>query len=127
MSAGGEKVTLGSVTRRRSEEVLREMAEIAELEKARMCARAPPAPIYPGRFLYSRHRPIPHRTPINPVPPPSPERLRVAAVRQREHAAEEARFLDEAARVTSRPRTPTPPRAEDDHYDLAKWARRRWL
>ena len=126
MSADGEKVVLGSVVRRPSEEVVREMAEIAVYERNRMFARAPPTPMYPGRFPYSSHRPLPHRAQINPVPPPSPERLRVAAVRQREHAAEEARFLEEAKKVVGRPRTPTPPRAGDDPYGFAKWAQRRY-
>ena len=127
MSARREKVVvMGSVARRRSEDVLREMAEIAEFEKARMTAQAPPTPAYPGRFAYSQRRPHPHRAPINPVPPPSPEQLRVAAVRQRENAAGEAHLLEEAERLARRPRTPTPPRRSDDHYDLAKWSRRRW-
>ena len=127
MSARREEiVVLGSVARRRREDVLRERAEIAKFEKAKMTAQARPTPAYPGRFAYSRHRPLPHRAPINPVPPPSPEQLRVAAVRQRVSAAEEAHLLEEAERVARRPRTPTPPRRSDDHYDLAKWARRRW-
>ena len=128
MSARKEKevVVLGSVARRRSEDVVREMAEIAGFEKAQMTAQAPPTPAYPGRFTYSQRRPHPHRAPINPVPPPSPEQLRVAAVRQREHDAEEERFLDEAKKVVGRPRTPTPPRAGDDPYGFAKWAQRRY-
>ena len=117
---------MGSVARRRSEDVVREMAEIAGFEKARMTAQAPPTPAYPGRFAYSQRRPTPHRKQINPAPPPSPEQVRVAAVRQREDAAREAYLLEEAGRLARRPRTPTPPRRSDDHYDLAKWSRRRW-
>ena len=118
---------MGSVARRQSGDVVREMAEIAEVEKARMTAPAPPTPTYAGGFRYSQRRPRPHRKPINPIPPPSPEQLRVAAVRQREFAAGEAHLLEEARRLARRPRTPTPPRRSDDHYDLEKWSRRRWF
>ena len=118
---------MGSVARRQSGDVVREMAEIAKFEKARMTAQAPPTPAYPGRFAYSQRRPTPHRKQINPAPPPSPEQVRVAAVRQREDAAREAYLLEEAGRLARRPRTPTPPRRSDDHYDLAKWSRRRWI
>ena len=131
MSARGEETeggaVVGSVVRRRNEDVVEEMAAIARIERARMTAPAPPTPIYAGGFRYSQRRPRPHRKPINPVPPPSPEEVRVAAVRQREFAAGEAHLPEEARRIADRPRTPTPPRRVDDHYDLAKWSLRRWL
>ena len=131
MSARGketeERSVVGSVARRRNEDVVEEMAAIARSERARMTAPAPPSPVYAGGFRYSQRRPRPHRKPINPVPPPSPEEVRVAAVRQREFAAGEAHLLEEARQIASRPRTPTPPRLVDDHYDLAKWSFRRRL
>ena len=127
MSAREEKkVIVGTVVRRQSKEVVEEMAAIARGDRARMVAQASPTPTptpCPGR--YSQRRPIRHRKPINPVPPPSPEEARVAAVKQREFEAGEAHLLEEARRWVNRPRTPTPPRKEDDHYDLAKWALRR--
>ena len=116
---------MGSVARRRSEDVVREMTEIAGFERARMTAQAPPTPPFPGRFAYSQRRPTRHRKPINPAPPTPPEQVRVAAVRQSEDAAREEYLLEEAGRLARRPRTPTPPRKADDHYDLAKWSRRR--
>ena len=120
-------VAVGSVMRRRREDVVREMSEIAESERARMTAQAPPTPPYPGRFQYSQRRPTRHRKPINPAPPPHPEQVRVAAMRQVEVAEREAHLLEEADRLIRRPRTPTPPRKMDDHYDLAKWSRQRWF
>ena len=122
----GEKVVVGSVVRRPSEEVVAEMAEIARFERARITAQASPTPPYPGRFRYSERRPTRHHKPINPAPPPGPEQVRVAAVRTHEDAAREAYLLEEAGRIVSRPRTPKPPRKEDDHYDLARWSVRRW-
>ena len=129
MSAREEKrvVVLGTVVRRQSEEVVEEMAEIAGYERARMTAQAPPTPPYPGRFRYSQRRPTRHHKPINPAPPPDPEQVRVAAIRQVEAAEREAHLLEEADRLIRRPRTPTPPRRVDDHYDLAKWSRQRWV
>ena len=128
MSAREEKkvVVVGTVVRRQSEEVVEEMAEIAGFERARMTAQAPPTPPYPGRFRYSQRRPTRHHKPINPAPPPDPERVQIAAIRQSEEAAREAYLLEEAGRLARRPRTPTPPRAEDDFFDLAKWSRQRW-
>ena len=130
MSARGEKTVekavVGSVVRRQSEDVVEEMAVIARVERARMTAPAPPTPTYAGGFTYSQRRPRPHRKPINPVPPPSPEEVRVAAVRQREFEAGEAHLLEEARQLAGRPRTPTPPRKVDDHFDLARWSIRRW-
>ena len=131
MSArGGEeggKVVVGSVVRRRAEDVVEEMAAIAEVERARMFAPPPPTPTYAGGFAFSLRRPIPHRKVINPVPPPSPEEVKIAAVRRREFEEGEAYLLEKARRLASRPRSPTPPRMADDHYDLARWAFRRGL
>ena len=123
------KVVVGAVMRRRSEEVVEEMAEIAKGEKTRMAAQAAQALPRPPRQCkaeWSDLRPIRLRKPINPVPPPSPEQLRVAAVKRREHIEEEKRFLDKVERVVGRPRTPTPPRAGEDPYGFAQWAQRRY-
>ena len=135
------KVTVGTVVRRRSEEVVTEMAriaryekarmvaqaeeadELAREEKARMTAQAPPTPLYPGRYRESQ-RPRRLRHQINPAPP-QPEVVRVAAIRAA--AEEEALLIEATDRLVRRPRAPTPPRRSDDHYDLAKWSRQRWL
>ena len=123
-----ERFAVGTVVRRRSEEVVEEMAKLAEGEKARMVAQASPSPtviIHLDR--YSARPPIRHRArrPINPAPPPSPEEIQVAAIRRREHRAAEAHILEEGRRLMERPRTPTPPRRADDPFDLARWAFRR--
>ena len=119
---------VGTVVRRPTKEVVEEMAAIAKHDRARMVAQASvtPTPV-PCPGLYSQRRPIRHRTrkPINPVPPPLPEEARVAAIRRREFEAGEARLLEEGRRIIDRPRTPTPPRKSDDHYDLARWTLRR--
>ena len=122
------RFVVGTVVRRRSEEVVEEMAELAKGDKARRVAQASPTPtvvIRPGR--YSARPPIRHRArrPINPAPPPSPEEARVAAIRRVEMEAAEAYLLEEGRRLIDRPRTPTPPRKADDPYDLARWSFRR--
>ena len=64
-------VGIGSVKRRQSADVVKEMAEIAKGDIARMVAQASPTPTptpSPGR--YSQRRPIKHRKAINPVPAP---------------------------------------------------------
>ena len=129
MSAREERNTVvGTVVRRPTEEVVEEMAAIARHDRARMVAQASPTPTpTPCPGSYSRRRPVRHRKPINPVPPPLPEEARVAAMRRREFEAGEAHLLEEAGRLVDRPRTPTPPRKPDDHYDLARWAFRRGL
>ena len=124
-----EKVVVGTVVRRRSEDVVREMAVIAKGDKTRMAAQAAqalPRPTRQCRAEWSDLHPIRLRKPINPVPPPSPDQLRVAAVKRRECIEEEKRFLDKVAKVVGRPRTPTPPREGEDPYGFAKWAQRRY-
>ena len=129
MSAQGSKKTvIGAVVRRREDDVVAEMAVIAVEERKRMAAQAAqvlPKPFRLARVEWSRLRPVRMRKPINPIPPPSPEEVVAAAVKRRELMEGEAYILEEAERRASRPRTPTPPRAADDHYDLAKWAFRR--
>ena len=135
------KPIVGTVVRRPSEEVVSEMAriavndrarmsaqaeeaaEFAKRERARMSAQAPETPLYPGRFREERR----HRQPLNPLPPRTPEEARVAAIRRREVEEEEANLLERIGRWANRPRAPTPPRRDDDHYDLARWAVRRGL
>ena len=117
---------VGSVARRPSSEVVEEMAALAVVERARMTAPPPPAPVFPGSFTYSQRRPRPLRRAINPAP----QIVRVASVRDaRESRCQEEReryLLEQASEMARRPRTPTPPRREDDHYDLARWSVRRW-
>ena len=119
-----EEVEVGSVVRRLSSEVVEEMAALAVVEKARMTAPAPPALQFPGRFAYSQRRPRKLHRPINPAPP---ETFRVAAMTASWDDDERERFLLKAAEEAARrPRTPTPPRRPDDHFDLARWSVRRW-
>ena len=120
-----EEVVVGSVARRPNAEVVQEMAAIAVGERRRMTAPAPPAPLYPGRFVYSDRRPRSLRRPLNPAPPE--HAFRVAAVRVSWEQDEREKYLLEAAKEAARrPRTPTPPRQPDDVYDLARWSVRRW-
>ena len=117
------KIVVGSIVRRSSSEVVEEMAALAVAEKERMTAPPPPKPIYLGRFMYSQRRPRPLRRAINPAPPA----FQVAAVgATRDRDAREDYLLQEAAELACRPRTPTPPREQDDYYDLARWSIRRW-
>ena len=106
MSARREKdvVYVGSVVRRPA-------AEVVEA----------PAPQIPGRFRYSKRPPLPHRRP-HPVPPASPNsrEFRVAAISTSDRDEREKYLLEEAEELARRPRSPTPPRRADDHYDLAK-------
>ena len=124
-----EVVRVGSVVRRPSAEVVEEMAALARQDKAQMATPIPPMPRPPGRFWISQGPPLPRRPPINPVAPASPERtreIRVAAISGCGHDERETFLLEEAEWLARRPRTPTPPRRADDHYDLARWSRQRW-
>ena len=125
----GKRVVADTVVRRRTEEVVAEMAEIAKEEKRRITAQAAQALQAPRRIemvAYSRLRPVRLSQPINPAPTPQPEQLRVAAVRRRERDEEERRFIDGLEERIGRPRTPTPPRAGSDPYGFAQWAQRRY-
>ena len=127
MAERREVVVVGSVARRATADIVEEMAALAVEERARMTAPVPPAPQIPGRFAYSRLPPLRHRKPLNPVPPASPVRgVRVAAMTTQTRDEREVYLLEKAEALRRRPRSPTPPRASDDHYDLAKWSRRRW-
>ena len=119
--------TSEQVVRRPAAEVVTEMSELARQDRARMTAPTPPAPRPPGRFWICRRPPLP--PPINPRPPASPERqrgVRVAAVSAQEADEREGWLLKLAEEEAGRPRTPSPPRRDDDHYDLARWNRNRW-
>ena len=99
------------VVRRPAAEVVEEMAELARRDKARMWTPIPPAPRPPGRFWICQRPPLP--PPINPIPPPSPERqqgVRVAAVSAHAHDEREAWLLKVAEEHARRPRTPSPRR-----------------
>ena len=125
----GKRVVADTVVRRQPEEVVAEMAKIAIEDRARMAAQAAqalPMPLRLEKVKWSRLRPVRLDSPINPVPTPSPEQLRVAAVKRREHVEEERRFIDGMEKKVGRPRTPTPPRAGEDPYGFAKWALRRY-
>ena len=95
-----EKVVVGTVVRRRCEEVVAEMAEIAKYDKARMVAVATPTPTpTPGLGQYSRDRPIKHRRPINPKTP-KPQNPRVefilmvkSSIKNRLYFAERSSFF----------------------------------
>ena len=128
MAEGGKVVVVvGSVARRAAEDVVEEMAALAIEERARMTAPVPPAPQIPGRFAYSHLRPLRLRKPLNPVPPTSPVRgVQIAAMTSHTPDEREVYLLEKARALGRRPRSPTPPRASDDHYDLAKWSWRRW-
>ena len=122
---------VGGVVRRPAAAVLEEMEVLAREDRRKITTPIPPAPRPPGRFWIERRPPLPPRhPPINPYVPPSPDRAeiaRVAAVRARAHEESEAYLLARADAAAAVPREPSPPRAEDDYYDLARWSRRRWL
>ena len=115
------------VVRRPPAEVVAEMAALAREDRIKITTPIPPAPRPPARFWIDRRPPLP--PPINPYVPTSPERrqsVRVAAMSTRAHQEREAWLLKEAEELLRRPRTPSPPRRDDDHYDLARWNRQRW-
>ena len=141
MSAQRKTAAVDAVVQRHNKEVVEEMARIAigdrarmfaqaeeaakaaDNEKARMTAQAPPTPLYPGRYRDGQHRRR-LRQPINPAPP---ETLRVAAMTTSWESDEREQYLLRAAEEAARrPRTPTPPRRPDDHFDLARWSVQRW-
>ena len=106
------------------------MSVLARQDRARITTPIPPAPRPPGRFYIVRRPPLPRPPQINPYVPPSPERVqrvRAAAISARAQREVEAYLMEEANAAAARPRTPSPPRDADDHFDLAKWNRRRWL
>ena len=123
----GVEAGVGPVARRPSSEVVREIAALARQDRQKMTTPVPPTPRPPGKFWITRRPPLP--PPINPYVPTSPERrqsVRVAAVWTHAHQEREAWLLKEAEELARRPRTPSPPRRDDDHYDLARWNRQRW-
>ena len=132
------KVVVGSVVRRPTAEVLEEMAALARQDRAKLGTPIPPAPRpQTGRFSIVRRPPLPRLPPINPFVPVSPERpldVRVAAARAQARREEEKAESEReewlrawAYENAARPRTPSPPRDAEDHYDLARWNRQRWI
>ena len=121
---------MGGVARRPTAEVLEEMEVLAREDRKKLSTPIPPAPRPPGRFSITRRPPLPTPERINPYIPDSPDRARIAqaaAVSARAHSELEAHLLAEANAAAAVPREASPPRADDEFYDLAKWARRRWL
>ena len=117
-----EMARIAKGERKRMTAQMEEAAEFAKQEKERMTAQAPPTPLYPGRFREGRRRST--RQPINPAPP---ETFQVAAMTTSWESDEREQYLLRAAEEAARrPRTPTPPRRPDDHYDLARWSVQRW-
>ena len=124
---------MGSVSRPPAAEILEEMAALARQDRAKISTPIPPAPRPQGRFSIIRRPPLPRQPPINPYTPPSPERVEdrlrrveAAAMSARAHEEAEKHLLSMADEDAARPRSPSPPRDEEDHYDLAKWNQRRW-
>ena len=124
-----------SVYRRPKAEVLEEMAALARQDRVKLSTPFPPAPRpQTASFSIVRRPPLPR--PINPVIPAPPERpidARVAAARARTLREEEVADAQReewlkawAFDNANRPRTPTPPRDAEDHYDLAKFNIQRW-
>ena len=120
---------MGSVSRRPAAEVVEEMAVLAREDRKAMTAPVPPEPRPPGRFYITRRPPLPSPPPINPTP----DRARwtqAAAVSARARQEVESYIrplIEEADAAAAAPRDPSPPCDAEDVYDLARWARRRWL
>ena len=124
-----KKAWVGGVARRPAAEVLEEMEVLACEDRRKLATTIPPAPRPPARFYVTRGPPLPTPEKINPYVPASPDRARIAraaAISARAHLESEAYLLAKADAAAAVPRETSPPRAEDDFYDLAKWVRRRW-
>ena len=128
-------MALNSVARRPAAEVEEEMGSLARRDRAVIATPIPPSPRPPGRFFIARRPPLPSPPkPINPYVPDAPDavrHVRAAAVSARARKENEdflRPLLKEAASAAAAPRETSPPRSEDDVYDLARWGRRysRW-
>ena len=125
---------LGGVARRPAADVEEEMGELARRDRTRITTPIPRPPRAPGRFYIVQRPPLPSPPPINPFRPEVPETMRhvqaaAMSARARNNVAEILQpLLDEAALAAAAPRDVSPPREEDDVYDLARWNRRysRW-
>ena len=132
-AGGRKKVWVGGVARRPAAEVVEEMEVLAREDRRALAAPIPLAPRPPGRFYVTRRPPLPSPPPINPYVPDTPDRarlLRAAAIsaRARQDIDDVVRpLLEEADAAAAAPKKASPPRDAEDHYDLARWARRRWL
>ena len=121
---------MDSVARRPAAEVEKEMGDLARRDRSAMTTPVPQAPRPPGRFFIARRPPLPSPPkPINPYIPDAPDavrRVRAAAVSaraQRENEDFLRPLFEEAASNAAAPREASPPRREDDVYDLARWSR----
>ena len=128
---------LGGAARRPAADVEEEMGELARCDRVNIASPIPRPPRAPGRFFIVQRPPLPSPPPINPyVPdvldvPDTVRRVQAAAMsaRAREDIDQYLRpLLEEAALAAAAPREDSPPRREDDVFDLAKWSRRysRW-
>ena len=126
-----EKPRGKDVARRPKAEVLAEMEVLARQDRAKLSTPIPPALRPPGRFFITRRPPLPRRPPVlNPYIPPSLDRARIAraaAISARAYEESEAFLLADTDAAAAAPSELSPPRADDDFYDLARWSRRRWL
>ena len=122
------------VARRPAAEVLKEMEDLARRDRASMSTPVPQAHRPPGRFYIARRPPLPSPPPINPYIPDIPDSVRrvqaaaMSARAQRDIDEFLRPLMEEAASTAAAPRDVSPPRAEDDVFDLARWNRRysRW-
>ena len=120
-------MALGSVARRPAVEVERELEELCRRDRCIMATPVPQPPRPPGRFFIARLPPPPKINPYIPDTPDAGRRVRAAAISAgaREDNERYLRpLLEEAASAAAAPREPSPPRKEDDYFDLAKWSRR---
>ena len=126
---------LGGVACRPAVEVEEEMGELARRDRVILSTPFPRSPRSPGRFFIAQRPPLPPPPkPINPYVPDVPDavrRVRAAAISARARKETEAYLrplLEEAASAAAAPREVSPPRKEDDVFDLARWSRRysRW-
>ena len=122
------------VARRPAAEVLKEMEDLARRDRASMSTPVPQAPRPPGRFYIARRPPLPSPPPINPYIPDVPDSVRrvqaaaISARAQRDIDDFLQPLMEEAASAAAALRDVSPPRKEDNVFDLARWNRRysRW-
>ena len=129
-------VRCGSVRARPAAETDAILNDACRRDRAKIAAPIPrPASGTPHRFWVSQGPPLPapppRRAPINPAPSDSERHVQAAAISARAREANERYLrplLEEAASTAAAPREKSPPRKDDDHYDLARWSRRysRW-
>ena len=131
-------VLVGGVTVRPASDREEEFIRACRDDRIKLSTPIPrPASGTPHKFWIGRGPPIPappQRRPINPIAldiPDDARRIQAAAISARARDANKRYLrplLEEAASAAAAPREQSPPRADDDHYDLARWSRRysRW-